>query len=223
MTRHLFTWTAALALLAGLLATPARAAEWGVDLGTAGIRTATTAATRLLGSANHGGSVVRIHREVAPDLLVGVEYWHAATSGAWLQGLDTDSRSDAGLVDLRYRYAWSAWLTPFARCGLGAAHTSVELGDGVTSYRAEQVAPLALASLGAELLIPRRVFARGVDRKEGFTLGLSWEVGYQHLFQRSWSAERVGGGPNGSAARPLELGDAAISGWLSRLTFVVRL
>jgi hypothetical protein len=199
------------------------AAEWGLDLGTAGIRTATEAGTQLLGSANHGGSVVRVHREMVKDIMVGVEYWHAATNGAWVQGIDTDTRSDAGLVDLRYRHAWADWLAPFARCGLGVAKTTLEVSDYHSAYSAEQVAPLALASVGAELLIPRRVFARGIARADGFTLGLTWEVGYQHLFQRAWSAERQGGAPNGMSARPLELGDAAISGWLSRLAFVVRL
>lgn len=223
MSRQFHNWINLFGLWAALLAAPGHAAEWGLDLGTAGIRTSTEAATQLLGSANHGGSVVRLHREMAPDLMVGVEYWHAATSGEWLKGLDSETRSDAGLVDLRYRYAFAPWLAPFARCGLGVARTSLELSDYDTTYRAVQAAPLALASIGAELLIPRRFFSRGVDTREGFTLGLTWELGYQHLFQRGWSAERVGGAPSGMAAKPLELGDAAISGWLSRLAFVVRL
>ena len=223
MTRHFCKIVAMFGLMASLAATPGLAAEWGLDLGTAGIRTATEAGTQLLGSANHGGSVVRVHREMVKDIMVGVEYWHAATNGTWVQGLDTDTRTDAGLVDLRYRYAWADWLAPFARCGLGVAKTTLELSDYHATYSAEQIAPLALASVGAELLIPRRVFARGIARADGFTLGLTWEVGYQHLFQRAWSAERQGGAPNGMSARPLELGDAAISGWLSRLAFVVRL
>lgn len=219
--RWILLLTAMLANLA--LTLPVAAADWGVDLGTAGIRTSTTAATRLLGSANHGGSVVRLHREMAPDLLVGLEYWHAATQATWVYGTDTDTKSDAAIADLRYRYRAKTWLEPFARCGLGAAHTQVEVAGAATTLRSEQWAPLALASLGLEFLIPRRVFARGIDRKEGFTMGVTWEVGYQHLFQSAWEAQRVGGSPSGIDAAPVSFGDAALSGWLSRLAFAVRL
>ncbi len=219
--RWILTWTAALASLC--LALPAVAADWGLDLGTAGIRTATTAATRLLGGATHGGSAVRLHREMAPDLLIGLEYWHASTNSTWTYGTETDTKTDALTADLRYRYRVSNWLEPFARCGIGAAHSQVEVAGGSATLRSEQWAPLALASVGLELLIPRRVFARGIDRKEGFTMGLTWELGYQHLFQSEWEAKLVGGSPSGIAAAPVSFGEAAISGWLTRVAFAVRL
>lgn len=205
------------------MALPAAAADWGLDLGTAGIRTSTTGATRLLGSTSHGGSAVRLHREMAPDLLIGLEYWHAATTANWVYGTETSTKSDAAIADLRFRYRAKNWLEPFVRCGIGAAHTQVEVDGGTATLRSEQWAPLALASVGLELLIPRRVFARGVERKEGFTMGLTWEFGYQHLFQSEWEAKLVGGSPSGIAAAPVSFGDAAITGWLTRVAFAVRL
>ena len=205
------------------IALPVAAADWGLDLGTAAIRASTPSATRLLGAAGHGGSVVRLHREVAPELLVGLEYWHAATSAPWVYGTKTETKSDAAIADLRYRYRAKTWLEPFARCGLGAAHTEVEVSSGTTALRSRQWAPLALASVGAEFLIPRRVFARGIDKKEGVTRGLTWEVGYQHLFQREWEANLVDGSPSGITTVPVQLGDAAITGWLPRVAFAVRL
>lgn len=220
MSRSLKNWLWSLAALA-LLASPAQAREFGLELHSSGMRLASQEAMRLTGGqTGYGGLGVRGHVEVVPNLAVGVEWWRASSTSAkteWQQDLATD----AAILDAVYRWPVLAWLQPRVRVGAGLAWHSLELSESGAKFSGSQLTPLVLGTAGFELVVPRQRFQRP-GRAGDFTVGASLDLGWQHVFAADWKLDSQRALSPAMTQKSLDFGSAGLTGTLVRVALLLR-
>ncbi len=210
------------ALIATLAGSSASARELGIELDYATMRLATQSSLRLSrGDPGYGGQGVRVYGEVVPQVAVGAEWWspeaNGGNGGQWSQKLS----SEAAIVDGVFRWPLLAWFQPRLRVGAGLAWHTLELEQNGAKFQGSQVTPLLLGTAGFELVVPRHYFQRP-GRKAEFTLGMSFDVGWQHLFAADWKLDAQRALSPAMTQKPLDFGTAGLTGSLVRLALLVR-
>lgn len=194
--------------------------ELGLDLGSSGMRLATSGGTRLAGNTGYGGLSLRAHAEVAQNISVGLEWWHAGND-AYRSGIDTSLSTEAGLVDARYHWRPMGWLEPHLRVGLGFAYHTLSISDSGGILQGNAWSPLAAATAGVDLILPRQWFADSPSRAH-FSMGISIDFGWQHVLGTDWTVDSARSLSPAISQASVALGSAALTGTLTRAAFIVR-
>jgi hypothetical protein len=205
--------------LTSLLAVPARAGDWQLDLGSYALQPVTDAGQRLA-TPNLHGFELGAEAEVAPDLLVGVRWWLATGSSDPDVGQTGTFDGQTLQLSAKWRRKMSAAVAPYARVGLGAMWGRAEVSDSRSAVHADMATPVADAVAGVELTLPRLYRP---DARWKPTVGLTFEAGWMHALSQNLQAESPIQPLAGVQTDKIALGDLTWSGWTARLGFVIRL
>ncbi|MFH1531451.1 MAG: outer membrane beta-barrel protein [Pseudomonadota bacterium] len=132
--------------------------------------------------------------DVGHGLLVGIGYAGGTQEADVFDGsFDTRLDTHEIPVTLRYRYRAFEWFEPYARVAIGPsfAHASIkQVAWSGDRLRQQGYGLRGSAGIGAEFLLPRRIFrGRGADVSGGgFTLGLAVEAGYAYRLPVAFDA-----------------------------------
>ncbi|MBM4370850.1 MAG: outer membrane beta-barrel protein [Deltaproteobacteria bacterium] len=122
---------------------------------------------------------------VGQGFLVGLGYAGGVQKADVFAGA-FDSRLELHEVPvlLRYRYPVFDWLHPYARLGIGPTFARASLAQkswGGDRLRQWAYGMRGSLGLGAEFLLPRRLFRRSLpEGAGGFTMGFALEAGYAY-------------------------------------------
>ena len=222
--------TASVLALLGILATtnPATAWEAGLAFGATSQSFSTDSTRFFSGSNTIAATSLRASATVSEQIFAELEWLWARSErgrtslsgGGYLAQLDNDALTASG----RYRWQVASWLEPFARAGAGATRHVVNLsGNTGGLYDGKAWAPHLLVGGGVDLEVSREALWRKRDQPLDTTFGVTFEVGWRHVFGRDLVLERTDAVQPALATGDLQLGTLTMSGLTWRLAMIVRI
>jgi len=216
---HLVVATALAAVT--LTATSAQAREFGIDLGSGSVRFASGSVDPLVDDRTISGFSPRVAVEVADDIFAEAQWLVSTTKTNLYVYTRTEMRNDWLSLGGRYRYQVSSWLEGFARAGLGATLTWASITENGMEAKDFAVSPHGFATLGVELLVPRRVFNAARTDRGGFAMGLAFELGWMHTFGQRLLLESQRATKPAMPKNDIDLGTMTMTGLLSRFVLAL--